>query len=92
MALKTLPVIAKIINNRYEAQNLRGMTHITTNLTANEIRTTYGERVYDRLRSLVIRQRRGVGGGEMKNVISIPINKLTLQFRQIIKFNSLQRF
>lgn len=46
-------VIAEIIQNRYEAQNLRGMTHITTNLTANEIRTTYGERVYDRLREMM---------------------------------------
>ncbi len=46
-------VIAEIIQNRYENTELRGMTHITTNLTANEIRTTYGERVYDRLREMM---------------------------------------
>ena len=42
-----------------ENTNLRGTTHITTNLTANEIRTIYGERVYDGLL-------------EMMNVISYP--------------------
>ena len=52
-------VIAEILQNRYEAQHLRCMTHVTTNLTAEEIRKLYGERVYDRMR-------------EMLNIIAYP--------------------
>lgn len=45
-------VMAEIILNRYDNQLPRYCTHITTNLTADQIREQYGSRVTDRMREM----------------------------------------
>jgi DNA replication protein DnaC len=53
-------VMADIILNRYDNQLPGISTHITTNLTADEIKAQYGTRVTDRIR-------------EMFNIIKFPV-------------------
>jgi len=45
-------VLAEILLNRYDNKLPFNATHITTNLTATEIKTQYGTRVSDRLRQM----------------------------------------
>lgn len=47
-----LNVMAEILLNRYDNQLLKGMTHITTNLTADEIEQYYGTRIRSRMREM----------------------------------------
>lgn len=54
-------VMAEIILNRYDNALDYRSTHITTNLTADEIRAQYGSRVTDRMR-------------EMFNIVTFPID------------------
>lgn len=44
-------VMAEIISKRYDAYQ-HHMTHFTSNLTLEELKTVYGKRVYDRLREM----------------------------------------
>jgi DNA replication protein DnaC len=53
-------VMAEIILNRYDNNLPYHCTHITTNLTADEIKAQYGTRVTDRIR-------------EMFNIIKFPV-------------------
>jgi len=48
-----LNVMAEIILDRYDNPNLKGKTHFTTNLSADEINEIYGPRVSSRLREMV---------------------------------------
>lgn len=48
-----LNVMAEIILDRYDNPNLKGKTHFTTNLSAEEINEIYGPRVSSRLREMV---------------------------------------
>lgn len=54
-------VMAEVILNRYDNKLPYISTHITTNLTANEVKEQYGSRVTDRIR-------------EMFNIIKFPID------------------
>jgi len=54
-------VMAEILLNRYDNDLPYASTHVTTNLTANEIKEQYGSRVTDRIR-------------EMFNIIQFPVN------------------
>lgn len=54
-------VMAEVILNRYDNKMPYVSTHITTNLTADEIRQQYGTRVTDRIR-------------EMFNIIKFPMD------------------
>jgi len=45
-------IMADIILNRYDAHLDRITTHVTTNLTLDEIATQYGSRVYDRMKEM----------------------------------------
>jgi hypothetical protein len=45
-------VMEEIIQNRYDNLNLRGKTHLTTNLSADDIEDLYGSRVRSRLREM----------------------------------------
>ena len=59
---KTMNIMETILLNRYDDSSLaRPMTHVTTNLDANEIKERYGRRVFDRCR-------------QMFNLISFPEN------------------
>ena len=48
-----LNAMAEVILNRYDSSSLVGMTHITTNLSGDEIEDLYGTRVKSRLREMV---------------------------------------
>lgn len=54
-------VMAEVILNRYDNQLPYKCTHITTNISASEIREYYGARVHDRMR-------------EMMNIIPFPVD------------------
>lgn len=45
-------VMAEILLNRYDNQLLSYCTHVTTNLTADQIKEQYGSRVTDRMREM----------------------------------------
>lgn len=46
-------MMAEIILNRYDSKLPYTSTHLTTNLTAEDLKSTYGTRVTDRLREMV---------------------------------------
>jgi hypothetical protein len=48
-----LNAMAEVILNRYDNQDLVGMTHFTTNLSGDEIEKYYGTRVRSRMREMV---------------------------------------
>lgn len=54
-------VMAEVILNLYDSQSAIGRVHITTNVSGDEIKANYGQRVASRLR-------------EMVNIIEFPFN------------------
>lgn len=59
---KQKEVMIEVILNRYDKHIEFFMTHMTTNLSADEVKARYGERVFDRMR-------------EMFNIIDFPITE-----------------
>lgn len=79
-------VMSLVIQDRYEQFTGSGsMTHFTTNLTPNEIRERYGERVYSRLKHMVNIIQVGADTGAVDRRNDAPAPKRKFPQREEVK-------